>query len=122
MKISRRVPKEKLINAIENSGGVIATIAKRLGVSWSTAERHIQKYGQSRDAYHDENMKLLDMADVGLYQRVKDGDLQAIMWLQRTKGKYRGYTEKQEIEVNNDSAITINVVRKPKEIAEYAQS
>jgi len=100
-----RFEPDKIINAIKGSGGIITTIAKKLGVSWNTAKSYIEEHESTLQAYNDEEEKILDIADEQLYKAIKKGDLSAVKWLQATKGKKRGYVEKQiqEIQTTNES-------------------
>ncbi len=54
---------------------------------------------------------LLDFAEMRLYQLVNVGDLKAIEFFLKTKGKERGYTEKIENEnTYKDDTININII------------
>lgn len=91
-----RVSKAGVINAIQGSGGIISTIAKRLDVSWYTAKRYIDKWEECQRAYEDEQETILDMAEGTLLSSIKAGDVQSSKWLLSTKGKRRGFTERVE--------------------------
>lgn len=97
--------KEAIIKAIKGSGGVMSTIAKKLGVEWHTAKKYTRLYPETRQAYRNEEEFILDIADAKLYSNVKQGDLAAIKWLQATKGKKRGYVERSELTGKNGNAI-----------------
>lgn len=89
--------KEAILKAIKGSGAVMSTIAKKLNVEWHTAKTYCELYEEAQQALQNENEVILDLADTGLYKSVQQGDLAAIKWLQATKGKKRGYVERQEI-------------------------
>jgi hypothetical protein len=45
----------------------------------------------------------VDFAESSLHQQIKDKVPSSTIFYLKTKGKHRGYVEKQEIEVNDDS-------------------
>lgn len=87
-----------LLEAIKNSGAIISTIAKRLGVTWNTAERIINSNPEALQAYNDEEQTILDAAESTIYNSIKSGDIQAAKWVLSTKGRRRGWGEKLEID------------------------
>jgi hypothetical protein len=60
---------------------------------------------------------MLDFGEQKLMERIARGDTLATMFLLKTKGKRRGYIEKQEVAHEGDvvKQITVNVVR-PEEL------
>lgn len=103
----------RLTKAIKGSGGIMSTIAKRLRVEWHTAKTAIARDEVATRAYTNEEEKILDMCDGKLYQAVLVGDLQAIRWLQSTKGKRRGYITTQEITGKDGQAIDFSLANLP---------
>lgn len=95
-----KVKTADLLDAIKGSGGIVSTIAKRLGVAWNTARTAIDANEAATLAYNDEQQIILDMAESTLFAAIKDKDVQAAKWLLATKAKTRGYNEKQEIEIS----------------------
>jgi hypothetical protein len=87
---------EQFITAIENSAGIISTIAKRVGCDWHTAKKYIYKMPTVERAYRDECERVLDLAETKLIGAINDGDGVMIRYYLSTKGKDRGYTERQE--------------------------
>lgn len=92
--------KEHILKAISGSGGVILAVAKKLDVEWHTAKTYINSYPETQKAFENEEEKILDMADMGLYTAVKEREPWAIKWLQSTKGKKRGYVERHDLGVD----------------------
>lgn len=92
------------LRAVPGSGGIISEIADRVGCSWITAKRNIEKYTSVKAAVDAERESMLDLAEVKLVQAVDKGDPWAIKFILATLGKTRGFTEKREIE-NTGSPI-----------------
>jgi len=93
---------ETIIEAIKGSGGIISTIAKRLSVSWHTADKYIQQSEDAKQALADEKEAILDMAEGAVYSSIKEGNTQDAKWLLATKGRKRGFNEKIDIEHSGD--------------------
>ena len=93
---------EQFLAAIPGSAGIVTTIAKRVGCSWNTAKKYIQKYATVNRAWLDEKEKILDLAETKLIEQISDGEMWAVKYYLATQGKKRGYTEKQEIAIDID--------------------
>ena len=101
---------QQFIDAIPGTGGIVATIAKRVGCVWRTAKKYIDTYPTVAQAYDDESESVLDLAESKLLQAIKDGDGRMIRYMLSTKGKQRGYVEKQEVEHSGNREVTVRVV------------
>jgi len=104
--------KSTVLAAIKGSGGVISTIAAKLSVDWHTAKKYVDKWEETRIALADESEKILDLAEVTLYDAIKEGNTQDAKWLLATKGKRRGFTERHELTGadGEDLKITYEIV------------
>jgi transposase-like protein len=83
---------EQILEVISGTGGDISEIARRLGCARSTVYRYMDRYPSVAEAIEDEREELLDLAEEGLMKQVREHDLQAIIFVLKTKGKDRGYT------------------------------
>ena len=99
-----------VLKAIKGSGAVMSTIAKRLDCAWYTARKYVNEWEATRQAYEDEEQMILDLAESKIYESINNGNTQDAKWLLATKGKKRGFTEKQEVEHTGIPEITIKVV------------
>jgi len=100
--MSSRFTADQFIEAIKGSGGIVTTIAERVGCSWSTARLFIDNHPTVLQAYNDENERMLDMSEAALFKSIKGGDTQDAKWHLSRKGKHRGYAERQEFDLNPD--------------------
>lgn len=71
---------QQFIKAIPGSGGIVATIAKRVGCEWSTANRYIKDYPTIQQAYQDECETVSDMAESTLIKSMQEGDVSSAKW------------------------------------------
>lgn len=90
--------KEQVLEAIENSGGIMTYVAKKLQCAWNTAAKYVAMWEETKQAFSDEEEKILDMCQTTVYSAVKDGDTQSAKWILATKGKKRGFNEKYEVD------------------------
>jgi len=99
---------KQFIEAINGSGGIISTIATRIGCEWNTAQRYIRDYPTIAAAYKNETERVTDMAETALMKAIKTGEAWAVKYFLSTKGKYRGYVERQEVTGADGGAIVVN--------------
>ena len=111
---------EEFIKAIPGTGGIISTIARRVGCEWHTAQKYIREHPTVQLAYDDECEGILDLAEAKLIGAINESDLAAIKFYLMTKGKRRGYTEKQEVE-HSGSVVSAVVETKVDNVDELRQ-
>lgn len=87
--------------AIKGSGGIMTTIATRLGCSWHTAKKKIAEF-DLQELYDDETETVGDMVEGMLYKNIKSGDVASILFYLKTKGKNRGYSERNQLDHLNN--------------------
>ena len=78
---------KQFIEAIKGSGGIISTIASRVGCDWNTAQKYIATYPSVQSAYQDELEKVNDMAVGVLMKSMHDGDVASAKWWLARKRK-----------------------------------
>ena len=98
---------EDFIEAIQGSGGIISTIARKVGCTWRTAQRYIENHPTVKIAYADERESILDLSESVVYRNIalaqeiqKTGlsaDTSDAKWVLSRIGKDRGWAERQEI-------------------------
>ena len=101
---------EQFIKAIPGTGGIISAIARKVDCEWNTAKAYINKYPTIRQAYDNECQTILDMAETGLYKAIREGKDWAIKYILSTKGKSRGYVERQEVTGADGGKVQIEYV------------
>lgn len=93
---------EKDLNkAIAGSGGIISTVAQRLGMSREHVSRYFSKHPEWRDKLEEELASMIDVGENRLFKKVEAGEWKPLQFFLRTKGKNRGYVERQEVQQEN---------------------
>jgi len=111
---------QEFIDAIPGTGGIVTTIAKRVGCAWHTAAKYIERYATVKEAYQCELEKNLDVAEAIIIdnlkllrqeqeRKYKVVDTADARWLLATKGKDRGYSQKSEMEVTGKDGAPLRV-------------
>ena len=67
---------ETIIKAIKGSGGIITSIANKLGCAWDTANKYVNKNEATRTAYKNEKEQILDLSENVVYESIKAGNTQ----------------------------------------------
>ena len=95
--------KKKVRAAIPGSMGIYMIIAKKCGVVRSTITMFLKKERNQNilQEIEEEREKTLDIGEAKLVKLINEGEFPAIKFLLSTKGKKRGYVEKQELEISS---------------------
>lgn len=91
--------KEAMLEALERSLGIVSTAATAVGISRSTHYEWMRKDPDYKSAVKLIEDRTLDFAESHLHKLIKEGNPAATIFFLKTKGKGRGYVERQEIEV-----------------------
>ena len=103
----------QVVAALQQSGGIMAHAARKLGLDRSTLHTRIHNSQSLMDAMVEAKETNLDVAETKLMKAVNDGELAAIFFYLKTQGKRRGYIERHEfdhIDVPAPIEIAIQVV------------
>ena len=110
MNKSRHIKKEAMLQALENSLGVVTVACKQSDTPRSTYYKWLKEDEQfAKDVKEIENIAL-DFAESQLHTQMKDGSTSATIFYLKTKGKKRGYIERSELDLTSgEEPIKINV-------------
>ncbi len=104
--------KKKVLESLEKSLGVVTTAVKQVGIARSTFYKWLED-PDFKNSVDDIQNIALDFAESQLHKQIKDGNTSATIFYLKTKGKRRGYIERQEITgaeglPNN---VTVEIIR-----------
>ena len=100
--------KRAMIEALEKSLGVVTTACKTVGIARQTHYewyREDEQYKASVDSIAD---IALDFAESQLHKQIQSGEVSSTIFYLKTKGKKRGYIERQEI-TGADGPVVIKI-------------
>ncbi len=98
--------KEAMLEALEKSLGIVSTACKMVDISRQTHYAWLKADEEYKKAVNSIQDGVLDFAESHLYKLVKDGNPAATIFFLKTKGKKRGYIERQEIEVQEKKPLS----------------
>jgi len=91
--------KDAMLQALERSLGIVTTACNAVGINRSTHYDWMRKDPEYKKAVKSIEDRTLDFAESHLHKLIKEGNPAATIFFLKTKGKARGYVERQEIEV-----------------------
>ena len=88
--------KKAMIKALEKSLGIVTSACQSVGIHRSTHYDWIQADEEYRNAVEQISDIALDFAESKLHDNIKKEKETSIIFYLKTKGKARGYVERQE--------------------------
>jgi hypothetical protein len=92
------VLKQAMVQAMEKSLGIVTTACKSVGISRDSHYRWMRDDEEYRAQIESIESMALDLAESKLHEQILEGNTACIIFFLKTKGKRRGYVEKQEVE------------------------
>jgi len=94
------INKKAMINALEKSLGIVTSACKAVGISRETHYRWMREDEEYNESVKSIEDIALDFAESQLHKQIRDGEVSSTIFFLKTKGKRRGYIERQEIDSN----------------------
>lgn len=94
---------KKFLEVYDKVGGNVSLACQQANIKSRTTYYRWMKEGAFKDEIENINESYIDMAETQLRAAVSRGDMNAVFFLLKTKGKSRGYVEKIEQDVKNDA-------------------
>ena len=89
--------KKAMIDALEKSLGIVTTACKNVGIGRTTFYEWMKDDKQFEKEVNEIQNIALDFAESQLHKQIGDASTAATIFYLKTKGKKRGYIERQEI-------------------------
>lgn len=104
----RLTTKQKILKALEEEHGVVTTACKKIGISRSA----YYKLWNSDDKFREEcdaiQEAAVDFVESQLFKNIREGNITGQIFYLKTKGKHRGYIERQEIQQETTGSISFD--------------
>jgi len=88
--------KKVLLEALDKSMGIVTTACKIAGLSRWTFYEYYKTDTDFKEKVDDISNLVLDFAESKLHKAIETGNITAIIFYLKTKGKDRGYVERVE--------------------------
>jgi hypothetical protein len=96
--------------AYEKSLGVLKPACDMTGMCRKTIWEWRKKYPEFDAACHDCEETAVDFVETKLYKLINDGAEASTIFYMKTKGRKRGYIERQEVDMSAEvKGVTVNV-------------
>lgn len=110
MNIQNPTLKKAMLEALEKSLGVVTTACKQVGINRSTHYDWLKNDEEYRNQVKALENIVLDFAESQLHKQILDGNTTATIFLLKTKGKSRGYIERQEVVTDTDNFFKVEIL------------
>ena len=102
--------KKAMLDALEKSLGVVTSACKSVGVGRTTHYLWMDTDPEYKAAVEELSGVAIDFAESQLHKQIKEGNSTATIFFLKTKGKKRGYVERQEVDVSSGKLFQIEVL------------
>lgn len=107
-----RLKVQEVDAALREAMGNRAAVARKFGVTRQAVDALVKRTPSLQATLHDIEEGMIDNAESALYREVVDGNFQAVKWYLATKGKARGYVERQEVSGPDGTMLVVEIVRR----------
>ncbi|MGY5550789.1 phBC6A51 family helix-turn-helix protein [Riemerella anatipestifer] len=97
--------KELLLSCLKDTLGIVNSACIKAGIARETYYRWYRADKEFRRRADDITETQIDVAEASLLRKIKDGDTTSIIFYLKTRGKDRGYMEKQIVEAEVNTTI-----------------
>ena len=94
--------KKAVLEALQKSLGVVTSACKKAGVGRTQFYQWLKDDPEFKKKVDDVENVALDFAESQLHKQIADGNTSATIFYLKTKGKHRGYIERQDVNLTNN--------------------
>lgn len=104
--------KQALLEALTASLGIVTTACRKANVARTSHYRWMENDPEYAEQVRDIQEQAIDFVESHLHQRIAEGNPACTIFYMKTKGKNRGYVERQEIEhTDNSLKVEVEIVK-----------
>ena len=102
-----RLTKERVITALQQNKGVVSHAARALECSRQSIYNYIDRHEEVKEAFDEINEATIDRVEQRMLELIDEGHPTLIIFYLKTKGKHRGYVERQEVTGKDGDPIVL---------------
>tara|TARA_R110000751_G_scaffold50096_2_gene110985 strand:- start:1364 stop:1711 length:348 start_codon:yes stop_codon:yes gene_type:complete len=102
--------KAAMVEAMEKSLGIVTSACKAVGIARQTHYEWMRKDDEYKALIEAVADIAIDFGESHLHKLIKNGSPAATIFFLKTKGKKRGYVERQEIETTGDNMFNVQIL------------
>lgn len=99
-----------MLEALEKSLGIVTTATKAAGISRETHYRWMKEDPEYKEKVDSIGDIALDFAESQLHKQIREGNSTATIFFLKTKGKNRGYIERQEVQQTTENLFNVRIL------------
>jgi hypothetical protein len=103
--------KKRMLKALEESLGIVSVASSNAGIHRSTHYLWMNNDEDYKRAVEEIHNVCLDFAESKLFENIKGKRETSIIFYLKTRGKSRGYVERQELDLGGDNHFRVEVIR-----------
>ena len=104
------IHKKAMLDALEKSLGVVTSACKSVGIARQTHYEWMKEDILYKTAVDELSDVAIDFAESQLHKQIREGNSTATIFFLKTKGKKRGYIERQEVDIQTPKLFQIEVL------------
>ena len=105
--LEREQYKDKIIKLLEKHLGNATEACKELKISRQTFYNYCKADPEFAERVASIDEITLDLTETALHKAIAKGEVSAIIFKLKTKGKKRGYSDKQEMDINHTHKVIL---------------
>jgi len=98
--------KKEVLTALEQTLGIVTPACKMAGIGRTTFYQWCKEDRDFNEKVRELNNHTLDFVESKLHKAIRDDNLTAVIFYLKSKGKGRGYVERQEIEMQEKKPLS----------------
>ena len=98
--------KRNMLQALRATLGIVSAAAEKVGISRGTHYRWLNEDPDYAEAVANVAEYVTDFAESSLFKLIQEGNPQATLFYMKTRGRSRGYVERQEIEITEKKPLS----------------
>lgn len=102
--------KRRMLDALEMHLGIVSVAANSAGISRSTHYQWMQDDIEYKKQVDELNNVCLDFAESKLFDNIRKNKETSTIFFLKTRGKNRGYIERQEVDLGYDNHFRVEIV------------
>ena len=116
-KHNSKLYKQKILEALEKSLGIVTPACKEVGISRNQFYVYYKTDEKFKKAVDDIQEITLDFAENQLLKKIKEGSERSILFYMKYRGRKRGYSDSVDITSGGETlkSITFEIINKKKD-------
>lgn len=104
------IKKSNMLRALEDTLGIVSSASQKANIHRSTHYEWYNTDPEYRKAVDEIHNVCLDFAETKLLDNIRQNKETSIIFYLKTRGKNRGYVERQEFDMGGDNHFRVEII------------